>query len=129
MNYIPIGCPLYQDILQLSDVLHHKDILQSSSFCSETSLILLTCYFNNIPQQSSLHTMPVSVSMKSSRTLACNLPFFPEKNNCRLLLQQFALLYTVLMFTSVSIQMALDNTVVSSELSPSSSPRYISISA
>ena len=50
MNYIPIGCPLYQDILQLSDVLHHKDILQSSSFCPETSLILLTCYFNNIPQ-------------------------------------------------------------------------------
>ena len=38
MNYIPIGCPLYQDILQLSDVLHHKDILQSSSFHPETSL-------------------------------------------------------------------------------------------
>ena len=28
---------------------------------------------------SSLHTMPVSVSMKSSRTLACNPPFFHEK--------------------------------------------------
>ena len=32
------------------------------------------------------------------------------------------------MFTSVSIQMALDNTFVSRELSPSSSPRYIFIS-
>jgi len=67
----------------------------TQSSCSRVSLCRCLVAFGASKTLSSLHTMTVYVPMKSSRTSACNPHFFPYKNNCRILLQQFSLLYTV----------------------------------